>query len=226
MKNNKLISNLLFCLTIASLPIAFSITCIVGEVDIFGIGGIIRYSWIMLLSVPVGLLSLLVGLRLKKEGKYYKKLLIVAGICIPLMVIMGSYRVIFRDISFNTSDVHTVEEKINFALPDNIKVAKHDYGGYDISYIKILDKNEADDFVKEISKNACWTSKLSHANKGLLPFEIQAELSLFDYFLFYDLTTGKYNVCPDTDEYRCVFVAYDCELQRIIILDDYTSNDR
>ena len=221
MKYSKLIANLLFVLTIISLPLTFSISAIIGEANIFGVAGIVRYAWIMLLCLPIGILTLLVGLQLKKAGHPYRKLLIVAGICIPLMLIFGSYRFIFREISFEPSDMLVVEEKISFDLPDSIKVATYDYGEYRMSRVKILDKNEADGFLNKINTNACWTSDLSYASKGMLPFDLQPELAQFDYFLLYNIMTGEYNTCPDADEYKCVFIAYDRELQLMVILDDY-----
>lgn len=219
MKNSKLLSNFLFCITIASLPVAFSITCIVGEVDIFSVGGIIRYSWIMLLGIPIGILTLLFGLRQKKTGQHYRKLIIVAVICIPLMAILGSYRFIFREVSFNSSDIHAVEEKIDFDLPDNIKIATHNYAGYNVSFVKILDQDEENEFVNRIRTDERWMSKLSYEIKGFLPFDIQVEMTNFDYFVLYDPSSDRYNACPTTDETNCIFIAYDCDLQRIIVLD-------
>lgn len=225
MKNNKLISNILLLLTIVFLPVSFSITCLVGEVDIFSIAGIIRYSWIMYLGIPIGALTLLFGFLQKKAGQNYIHLIIVAGICIPLMVIFGSYRFIFREVSFDVSNVQAIEEKINFELPDNVKAATHNFSGYDVSYVKILDQKEANQFASRIRADKRWQSRLSYENKGMLPFDIQFEIDLFDYFLLYDMKSGQYNICPDTDEYRCVFVAYDRELQRLLILDDYAGED-
>jgi hypothetical protein len=219
MNKNKLLSNLLFWLTIISLPIAFSIACRVGEVEIFSVGGIIRYSWIMLLCMPIGILTLLFGLRQRKTEQHYRKLIIVAVICIPLMAIFGSYRFIFREVSFNVSDVHVAEEKIDFELPDNIKVATHGYAGYDASYVKIMGENEANQFVSRIRADGRWMSKLSYELKGYLPFDIQAEMANFDYFMLYDPSSDRYNACPTNDETNCIFIAYDCDLQRIIVLD-------
>ena len=218
MNRNKLISNLLFWLTIISLSIAFSITCYVGEVDIFSVGGIVRYSWIMLLCIPICILTLLCGLQQKKAGQHHKKLIIVAGICIPLMAIFGSYRFFFQELYFHTNEVHIAEEKVHFELPDNIKVATLDFFEYSISYAKIQDKNEANQLVSRIRADEHWMAELSYEIKGFLPFDIQAEIINFDYFMLYDPSLNRYNACPATDESDCIFIAYDCELQRIIIL--------
>lgn len=221
MKNNKLIANSLFWMTIATMPIAFSISTALGEAEIFGVAGIVRYSWIMLLFLPVCFLSFLVGKKLKNVGQNYKKLYTAVFICVPLLLIFGSYRFIFQDISYDSNDIYAIEQKVDIDLPDAIKVALHDYAGYSAGYVKITDAEEAADFAKEIETDNRWTQKLSTAVKGLLPLEIQAEMSNFDYFMLFDLSSCTYNEYPADGEYKCVFMAYDHELQRLIILDDY-----
>ena len=47
------------------------------------------------------------------------------------------------------------------------------------------------------------------------------EVKLFDYFIFYNITNGEYNTYPVDGEYECVFIAYDSDLQRLIIIDNY-----
>lgn len=221
MNGNKQIVNLLFWLTILSLPVSFSLTAIVGEVEIYDVAGIIRYSWIMLLFLPIGILTLVTGRHLKKAGHNYKKLFIAAWVCIPLLLIFGSYRLIFQDVSYEISDIYAVERKTKLNLPDSIKIASHSSAGYRISYLKITDDNEAASFTQDISQNAHWVPTLSTTSKGLLPFNIQVEMHNFDYFVFYDLEAGTYNQQPEAGECRYVFIAYDVELQRMIILDDY-----
>ena len=53
--------------------ISFSLAALIGEADIFGVAGIIRYSWIMWLFIPVGVLSILIGMELKKIVRIIKK---------------------------------------------------------------------------------------------------------------------------------------------------------
>ena len=164
-------------------------------------------------------LDIAIWIAAKKAGQHYKKLIIVAVICIPLMVIFGSYRFIFREVSFTTCAVQAVEEKIDFELPDNIKVATIKHVEYDISYAKILDKNDAKQFNSRIRADERWMSKLSYEIKGYLPFDIQVEMTNFDYFMLYDPSSDSYNACPPSNETNCIFIAYDCDLQRIIVLD-------
>ena len=179
----------------------------------------------MLLFIPVGILSLLTGKVFKRAGQKHQKFFVVAWICIPLLLIFGSYSFIFRGISYDVSDIYSIEEKTDLDLPDKIKMASHNYGGYRINYIKITDTDEATDFVKEISADERWTTKINANINEMLPLEIQAELINFDFFAVYNLSTDTYNELSTSEKCKYVFIAYDCEPQRIIILDDYVGQD-
>lgn len=222
-QNSRLVTNLLLWLTILSLPISFSVSAVVGEAEIFGVAGIIRYSWIMLLFVPIGILTLLTAMQLKRTGRDCKKHFVIALICIPFMLIFGSYRFIFQDISYDASILYSIEEKTDLNLPNMIKLASHDYSGYKISYIKIVDSSEAKEFAQEIGVDKRWTTNQNKAILGLLPIEIQTEIMNFDFFVFCDLSTGAYNEFPTSEECEYIFIAYDYEGQRLTILDDCVS---
>ena len=73
MKKEKVLGNILFWMTLISPMISFSLASMIGEAEIFGVAGIIRYSWLMILFIPVGILSILIGLQLKKNKQKYKK---------------------------------------------------------------------------------------------------------------------------------------------------------
>lgn len=76
MKKEISLAKMLFWLTLISPMISFSLACLIGEADIFGITGMIRYSWIMLLLIPIGILSILIGIKLKNNNQKYKKILL------------------------------------------------------------------------------------------------------------------------------------------------------
>ena len=77
MKTRKYLGDMLFWLTLISPMLSFSLSGEIGEVEIFGIGGLIRYSWVMLLFIPIAVLSFLIGLKLKSNNQKYKKNLII-----------------------------------------------------------------------------------------------------------------------------------------------------
>ncbi len=221
MKTKKFAGNVLFWLTLVSPIISFGLASIIGETNIFGIAGIVRYSWIMWFFIPFGILSLLIGRILKRKNQKYKKNYIIALVCLPLLLIFGSYRFIFSSFSYDTSSVFAVEQTSGIALPKQIKVATHELKQYTISYVKIVDNNEEIDFETKIKSSSIWKQKLNLETKGLLPIDIQMEMSTFDSFILYNVTNDKYNDCPLSGEYEFIFVAYDYETQRLIIISDY-----
>ena len=220
MEKNKIISRILFWATIISPIISFSLACLIGEVHIFGVAGIIRYSWIMWLFIPIGLLSIWFGIKLKKNNSKYMKNIIVAITCIILILIFGSYRFIFNNLSYDDSKVKTIENEIKLDLPDKVKIATNKFD-YNVSYLKIIDEESRKIFEYDIETNVLWQKQLSSNIKSLLPFDIQYEIEKFDCFIFYNCTNDEYNQYPQHGEYECIFIAYDYEFQRLIILDDF-----
>lgn len=65
-KKDKVIGNILFWLTLISPMFSFVLATEFGEVHIFSTAGIVRYSWIMLLFIPFGILLILIGKKVPK----------------------------------------------------------------------------------------------------------------------------------------------------------------
>ena len=222
MNKKRILGNILFWTTLISPIVSFSIASIIGEANIFGVAGIIRYSWVMLLFIPIGILSIVIGFKLKNSTQKYKKNFIVSFICLPLLIIFGSYRFIFNSVvSYDVNEVSIIEEKINFEIPRDIKVATNKLDLYDISYLKILNSESKDMFEQEVENNQLWQKELQPEIKSLLPLNIQYESEIFEYFVFFNITSNEYNIPPLRGQYECIFIAYDCDLQRLIILNDY-----
>lgn len=222
MKGFKVIGNILFWATLAAPMLSFALVCTVGEVEIFGIAGILRYSWLMWLFIPVGVLSFVVGHMLKKRGEKYKKNYIIVFICLPLLVIFGSYRFIFTQVSYDAVNIASIEKIVNVEIPDDIKSATEKTKSYTVTYLKVANKRSNSEFEKTVKENSLWQDKLSSNIKGILPINIQVELVNFDYFIFYNFTSEEYNTYPLEGKSVCLFVAYDYELKRLVILEDYT----
>ena len=222
MNKKRILGNILFWTTLISPIVSFSIASMIGEANIFGVAGIIRYSWVMLLFIPIGILSILIGFKLKNSTQKYKKNFVVSFICLPLLIIFGSYRFIFNSVvSYDVNEVSIIEEKINFEIPRDIKVATNKLDLYDISYLKILNSESKDMFEQEVENNQLWQKELQPEIKSLLPLDIQYESEIFEYFVFFNITSNEYNIPPLRGQNECIFIAYDCDLQRLIILNDY-----
>ena len=222
MNKKRILGNILFWTTLISPMVSFSMASMIGEANIFGVVGIIRYSWVMLLFIPIGILSILIGFKLKNSTQKYKKNFVVSFICLPLLIIFGSYRFIFNSVvSYDVNEVSIIEEKINFEIPRDIKVATNKLDLYDISYLKILNSESKDMFEQEVENNQLWQNELQPEIKSLLPLNIQYESEIFEYFVFFNITSNEYNIPPLRGQNECIFIAYDCDLQRLIILNDY-----
>ena len=221
MNKEKKLANILFWLTLVSPMVAFAVTAMVGEVEIFGIGGIVRYSWIMWFFLPIGLCSFFVGNQQKRKNQNYKRNIVIAYICVPLIALFGSFRFTAEGFSYDINKVIVVENQMKIELPKEVKIATSAGEFYDISYLKIVDKESQESFEAKIVSNDLWTKELSSKIASLLPFEIAYSLGDFDYFIFYNLTTDKYNSYPENGTYECAFVAYDCEMDKLLILDGY-----
>ena len=225
MNKKRVLGNILFWTTLISPMVSFSMASMIGEANIFGVVGIIRYSWVMLLFIPIGILSILIGFKLKNSAQKYKKNFIVSFICLPLLIIFGSYRFIFNSVvSYDVNEVSIIEEKINFEIPRDIKVATNKLDLYNISYLKIINSESKDMFEQEVRNNQLWQKELKSEIKSLLPLDIQYESEIFEYFVFFNITSNEYNIPPLIGQYECIFIAYDCDLQRLIILNDYKIN--
>ena len=211
----------MFWATLISPIVSFSLAGKIGEVNIFGVAGIIRYSWIMWLFIPIGVLSIIFGLQLKKNNQKYKKNFIIAFICLPLLIIFGSYRFIFNSVTYNVDEVLIIENKLDVELPKEIKVATIKLDLYDLSYAKIINNESNKRFEQEIDNNILWQNNLSLEIKQFLPLNITYEIESFDAFVFYNVTKNEYNKYPLNNQDCCVFIAYDYETQRLIILNNY-----
>jgi hypothetical protein len=161
-------------------------------------------------------------MKLKKNRQNYKKNLIIAFVCLPLIIIFGSYRFVFNSVSYDVEKVDIIETKTKLELPDQIKIATNKFDSYNVSYVKIVDEKSKQDFEMELCSNTSWQKGLNRQLSGLLPIDIQIEIESFDYFVFYNLTNDEYNTYPNDEEFKYVFIAYDHETQRLIILDCMT----
>ena len=226
MNKKNIIGNIIFWLTLISPIVAFSLMSIIGEADIFGVAGIVRYSWIMWCFIPIGVASIIIATKLKQSNLRYKKNYVIAFICLPIIMLFGSYRFIFinKVFTYDINNVSIVEQKSELELPHQVKIASYKFDTYNVSYLKITDREEKDRFEDKIKTNRLWTTHLGSQIEYLLPYDIQVELNQFDYFAFCNITTDEYNIYPSNGQYECIFIAYDCEWQRLIVLSEYKIN--
>ncbi len=223
MKKLKFFSILFFLLTILSFPISFCLCGEIGEVEVFSTAGIVRYSWIMWLFIPFGIVSFIIGIKLKHNNQKYIKNFIAAFIFVPILLILGSFRFISNSTSYDDSILCDIERTTNIELPDKTKIASQDIG-YTISHVKLTDETERAAFEEQLNKSNLWQTDLSLKIKYILPASLQMEMSVFDYFLLYNISEYQYNEYSQDEECECIFMAYDCDRQKLLILSNYIIN--
>ena len=127
---------------------------------------------------------------------------------------------IFKDVvSYDVNKVSAIEKKVNVELPSKIKIATDKFDEYDESYVKITDNECKKMFEQKVKNNLLWKNKLDFKIKALLPINIQYGCENYDYFLFYNITDDEYNKVRSRGQYECIFIAYDCDLNRLLIID-------
>ena len=222
MKKLKIFGIITFILALLALPISFILACTIGEADIFGVGGIVRYSWIMLLSIPFAILSILMGILLKKASGRNVKNFVAGCIVLPLGLIFGSFRVLFAHVNkYDQKElIQALSEYAGIELSLDFKSASTEWDVCRESFVKLLGDNK--EIVEtQIKENPNWVKELRPEVKGILPPVEQTELTRYDYCLFLDKTNGRYNDIPDAGRIECVLFAYNRNFGSFLIVDSY-----
>lgn len=221
----KTLSILLFILSIVVVPLSFYVACLVGEISVFGIAGVIKYSYIMYAFIPVCLASLLFaiyGIKIKLSKGIYLKNLIASIICIVVLLAFGSYRFMFSD-SVKYDDIEritSVEQMIRIELPHNVESITQLDEQTQTTYVKILDEAQKIEFEKSISESEVWKPNLNLNIQSSLPVSIKADSYNDSDFVFYNATTNEYNLMPNLEkDNQIIFMSYNSDIGRIIIFE-------
>lgn len=194
MRNKVIIGRILFWGTLISFIFSFVLVAIIGEPDIFSVTGIIRYSWIMLLFIPIGLVSIIYGFILRKHNHKYKKNFIIAFICIPLLIVFGTFRFNSRNtVYYDNSNLIEIEKTDNYNFPEHLKITTQIFQDYKITRAKITSSNEKISFEQSINTDSRWNQSLTQKIKGALPMMFLIESERFDSFLIYSKTVNSYD---------------------------------
>ena len=149
--NYKTLGTISFIVSLLSPFMAMALIDRFGEVKIFSTDGMLRCSWIFWIFIPVFAISYLLGRKLKEAGLKYKHNYIIAFVLIPIFIIFGSFRWIFSNTYFDDqSNIQDVEAKIGIELPDDLKTSTSIWDDYKLSYAKILNPLEKENFENKI----------------------------------------------------------------------------
>ncbi len=222
MKTLKLLGNIIFVISIIVFPLCGFLSIAIANADVFDSLDVIRYSYVMYLFVPIGILSLVFGGLLKKHGCKYKKNYVIGIIVIVLMALFGSYRFVFSGmINFKTEYIAEISSQTGVPFPDEVKSATEVYNDCKKSYAK-LSGEEKLKFDENIKNDGKWADRISSTIQNGFPFMVEAELSSYDYYLFYNKTTNEFNRYPPNEgDYDVVLVAYKSELGKLLFVYDF-----
>ena len=225
-KINKTLINLL-ATTIFLLPFIGIIICIIlGEIDVFGIYGIIRYSWIMYIVTAIGGVIAIISKIFTKNNNKFNVCYIASIFTIVLSMIIGSFRFAFSNINYDVDEIKNIEQKMNMTLSNDIKVINDHRDNITFSYVKITNEKSKIKFEDSIKNNFYWLDEIITNNDDNYIFQLyNAKIQNYDKFIIYNVTKNEYNNFLNNEDNEYIFIAYRYEKSNFIILSDYKINN-
>lgn len=225
-KINKTLINLL-ATTIFILPFIGIIICIIlGEIDVFDIYGIIRYSWIMYIVTAIGSVIAIISKIFTKNNNKFNVCYIASIFTIVLSMITGSFRFAFSNINYDVNEIRNIEQKMNITLSNDIKVINDHRDNITFSYVKITNEKSKIKFEDNIKNNFYWLDELITNNDDDYIFQLyNAKIQNYDKFITYNVTKNEYNNFLNNEDNEYIFIAYRYEKSNFIILSDYKINN-
>ena len=228
-KNDKINKTLidLLATTIFLLPFIGIIICIIlGEIDVFGIYGIIRYSWIMYIVTAIGGVIAIISKIFTKNNNKFNVCYIVSIFTIVLSMITGSFRFVFSNINYDVNEIRNIEQKMNMTLSNDIKVINDHRDNITFSYVKITNEKSKIKFEDSIKNNFYWLDELITNNDDNYIFQLyNAKIQNYDKFIIYNVTKNEYNNFLNNEDNEYIFIAYRYEKSNFIVLSDYKINN-
>lgn len=228
-KNDKINKTLidLLATTIFLLPFIGIIICIIlGEIDVFDIYGIIRYSWIMYIVTAIGSVIAIISKIFTKNNNKFNVCYIASIFTIVLSMITGSFRFAFSNINYDVNEIRNIEQKMNITLSNDIKVINDHRDNITFSYVKITNEKSKIKFEDNIKNNFYWLDELIANNDDDYIFQLyNAKIQNYDKFITYNVTKNEYNNFLNNEDNEYIFIAYRYEKSNFIILSDYKINN-
>ena len=205
--------------SLAFVVIAFSIMCLWGDVEVFGVANAIRYSWIMFLFIPASICILAWSIKLLSlKDKLGWLGIVITLFVIPTLLIFGSFCLIFH-VEKNLDFVQDIEAAIQYDLPNDLSAISVDHSTYEEYRMKIENSEEKLIFEQEIRLHDNWTDTLINEIRNTMPALPEAETRNFDYYLFYNETMQTYNQPPAKGiAQSCYVLAYSIDLGSFYVI--------
>ncbi len=213
-KNTKIIMNVLFILTLASIFFGLITSSILSYNKI----DFTSTSWAFWLWLPVPILSILLGYKYKKNGLKVKKNIISGYIIGILLLIYGSFWLMFPSSASSYNILYKYKNIISDNLPKkgnlqivNLNSSNSEIGKYTL-YVAMYKKDDAKDFYNSVKKSDNWVldSELKSNLKIFVPVNIIQKSSSEVYYSIYNKTLDEYNKLPvNSGDYQIFTMIYD-----------------
>lgn len=224
MKKTK-IDKWLFWSSILSLFVAAFISQRIGEVELLGVGGMIKNMWFFYLFTPIPCASILYSNKLKKRNLKYLKNMVVGFIVLPLLLIYGSFTFIFSSVfSHDFSRLNSYEVALHVSFPNDGKISTEIIDETTFkSYVVFTDPFQVETFEDEIQLNSYWITELPTNLSSLLDTVGEYELRKCDITIAYNVTDQTYNTYPIINgTYEFLIIGYETMNSRLIIYEFQT----
>lgn len=213
-KNTKIIMNVLFILTLASIFFGLITSSILSYNKI----DFTSTSWAFWLWLPVPILSIILGYKYKKNGLKVKKNIISGYIIGILLLIYGSFWLMFPSSASSYNILYKYKNIISDNLPKkgnlqivNLNSSNSEIGKYTL-YVAMYKKDDAKDFYNSVKKSDNWVldSELKSNLKIFVPVNIIQKSSSEVYYSIYNKTLDEYNKLPvNSGDYQIFTMIYD-----------------
>lgn len=213
-KNTKIIMNVLFILTLASIFFGLITSSILSYNKI----DFTSTSWAFWLWLPVPILSIFLGYKYKKNGLKVKKNIISGYIIGILLLIYGSFWLMFPSSASSYNILYKYKNIISDNLPKkgnlqivNLNSSNSEIGKYTL-YVAMYKKDDAKDFYNSVKKSDNWVldSELKSNLKIFVPVNIIQKSSSEVYYSIYNKTLDEYNKLPvNSGDYQIFTMIYD-----------------
>ena len=218
----KIVEYMLVALTVASPMVSFALVAELSESHIFEVVGMLRYTWVALLFIPIGVVLLLYSRRQKRNGEPYRTNLVISVCVISWLLFFGLWNwMVYKPGRYDTAPVQKAGEITSVHMPNDIKVVSSYYDGGTVSRAKLLSEQEKEEFETDIATNGLWKTSLAQDISAWMPELVdESELLGIEYCLFYNVSKGEYNAAPGAGD-RCIYISYDKDICKLLICDFY-----
>ena len=221
---------ILFILTLCCLYFALITLNMVNEINPQPGFRFVRNNWVFWCWLPIPIASIILGFRYQRIGLPCKKNIIGGFIIGFLLLIYGSFCLLYPFGEQSYSRLDPYRSVIDANLPDRGEIEIQEWGTYfdddKTEYVVILadySKEDVENLERSISGSSHWVPCDSFRTelKALMPSTLRSDQDA--WFSVYNKTTGEYNTLPsESGSYEIYAMRYDksdkqLEIHRYVI---------